>query len=200
MKKQRSGWEKVKAKKEEEKQIQKLLSNTKKITEFCRKGTPGTSGTTDILASASSSTSAADVSTSLVVSHPSDESETSAGASGSTELDSEQQEEIYSDDIGDWIICDALREYFCQKGVDCQHMDSDFRASEKTCPGETFTRHCTTSLFFREQLNGEKIKHELLYYSPKTGNTFVLFANYFQKRKPIWLQKGIQIGDMPQEI
>lgn len=189
MKKQRSGWEKVKAKKEEEKQIQKLLSNTKKITEFCRKSTPGTSGTTDIHASTSSSSSAIDVSTtSLVVTHPSIESETTAGASGSTELDygnvTEQEEEMYSNDIGDWNICDALREYFCQKGVDdCQHMDSDFKASENKCPGETFTRHCTKSLFFREQLNGEKVKREWLCYSPKTGKVFCAFCKLFSKEE-----------------
>ncbi|CAH2319449.1 Hypothetical predicted protein [Pelobates cultripes] len=173
MKKQRSGWEKLKARKEEEKQMQKILSKTKKITDFCGKSTSGTSSVTDIHASASSSTSTIAVSA-------------SSATSGSTELDyeniTEQQEEIYSNDIGDWNICDALREYFCENGVtNCQHMDSDFSASEKICPGETFTKHCTKSLFFREQLNGEKVKRDWLCYSPKTCKVFCALCKLFSK-------------------
>ncbi|CAH2285606.1 zinc finger MYM-type 1-like, partial [Pelobates cultripes] len=110
----------------------------------------------------------------------------SSATSGSTDLDyeniTEQQEEIYSNDIGDWNICDALREYFCENGVtNCQHIDSDFSASEKICPGETFTRHCTKSLFFREQLNGEKVKRDWLCYSPKTGKVFCALCKLFSK-------------------
>ncbi|CAH2276211.1 zinc finger MYM-type 1-like [Pelobates cultripes] len=155
--------------------MQKILSKTKKITNVCGKSTSGTSSVTDIHPSASSSTSTIAVSA-------------SSATSGSTELDyeniTEQQEEIYSNDIGDWNICDALREYFCENGVtNCQHMDSDFSASEKICPGETFTRHCTKSLFFREQLNGEKVKRDWLCYSPKTGKVFCALCKLFSKDK-----------------
>ena len=68
-------------------------------------------------------------------------------------------------DVAEWIITDDLREYFSKSAdgfLSCQHMDSDFKLSTKVLPGDTFKfkRQCTKSLFFREKVNGEKIKRD----------------------------------------
>ena len=54
----------------------------------------------------------------------------------------------------------------------CQHMDSDFSASERTFPSETFTRRCTKSLFYRHQLNGEIFQRDWLCYSVESGKLY----------------------------
>ncbi|KAI6650059.1 hypothetical protein LOD99_6274 [Oopsacas minuta] len=90
------------------------------------------------------------------------------------------QEESFSGDVGKWRMSDDLREYFCQKGfTGCQHMDSDFSPSERTFPSETFTRRCTKSLFYHDQLNGEKFQRDWLWYSVESGKLYCSICMLF---------------------
>ena len=59
------------------------------------------------------------------------------------------------------VISDHLRDYCCQVGsLEFQHLDADFSTSETCFTGDKFKRRCSKSLFWREQLNGEKVKRE----------------------------------------
>ena len=70
-------------------------------------------------------------------------------------------------DVGCWgAISDHLRGYCCQvESLEFQHFDADFSTLETRFTGDKFKRRCSKSLFWREQLNGEKVKCEWLYYS-----------------------------------
>ena len=90
-------------------------------------------------------------------------------------------------DVAEWIITDDLREYFSKSAdgfLSCQHMDSDFKLSTKVLPGDTFKfkRQCTKSLFFREKVNGEKIKRDWICYSPSTGKVFCAHCKLFNSK------------------
>ncbi|XP_012559099.1 uncharacterized protein LOC105845654 [Hydra vulgaris] len=90
-------------------------------------------------------------------------------------------------DVAKWIITDNLREYFSKSAdgfLSCQHMDSDFKLSTKVLPGDTFKfkRQCTKSLFFREKVNGEKIKRDWICYSPSTGKVFCAHCKLFNSK------------------
>ena len=90
-------------------------------------------------------------------------------------------------DVAECIITDDLREYFSKSAdgfLSCQHMDSDFKLSTKVLPGDTFKfkRQCTKSLFFREKVNGEKIKRDWICYSPSTGKVFCAHCKLFNSK------------------
>nr|XP_047133229.1 flocculation protein FLO11-like [Hydra vulgaris] len=90
-------------------------------------------------------------------------------------------------DVVKWIITDDLREYFSKSAdgfLSCQHMDSDFKLSTKVLLGDTFKfkRQCTKSLFFREKVNGEKIKRDWICYSPSTGKVFCAHCKLFNSK------------------
>ena len=72
--------------------------------------------------------------------------------------------------VGCWgVISDHPRDYCCQVGsLEFQHLDADFSTSETCFTGDKFKRRCCKSLFWREQLNGEKVKRKWLCYSPSS--------------------------------
>ncbi|XP_063802615.1 zinc finger MYM-type protein 1-like [Pseudophryne corroboree] len=190
MKKQQSGWDKLKAKKEEKKNLEKVLAKTKKITDFCSIKSAASSsvvspsastardfavGASEAGASEAGPSASADHADTLDV-----QNITSESVEGDTEIVVEQTKITFSNDVGEWKVSETLREFFCQKGVaDCHFLNSDFTNTKKIFPGEHFARHCTKSLFYREQINGEKVQRDWLCYSPKTLKLFCAHCKLF---------------------
>ena len=60
-------------------------------------------------------------------------------------------------DVGCWrVVSDHLKDYYCQVGsLEFHHLDADGSTSETCFTGDKFKRHCSKSLFWREQLNGK---------------------------------------------
>ena len=87
----------------------------------------------------------------------------------------------FSNDIGTWtLVSDQKREHFCKQGsFACHHHDNEFNASGRIFQGETFKRRRTKSLFFRDQLNGEKVQRDWICYSPSTGKLYCIICKLF---------------------
>ena len=87
----------------------------------------------------------------------------------------------FSNDIGTWtLVSDQKREHFCKQGsFACHHHDNEFNASGRIFQGETFKRRRTKSLFFRDQLNGEKVQRDWICYSPSTGKLYCILCKLF---------------------
>ena len=198
MKKYKSGWEKAKFKKEEEKRYKKVLAVTKKITEFCQPKNItepesiielGTSSATATETDDHDQAIGMDILDSSTTNRNHEQEEPGRSAGLVEEVKVEMQcdklpdvDTEFPDDVGMWKVTDVLREYFCFKGIaSCQHIESDFSASEDIFPGDTFKRRCSKSLFFRVQLNGEKVQRDWLCYSPKTGKIFCANCKLFPK-------------------
>ena len=81
-------------------------------------------------------------------------------------------------DVGCWgVISDHLRDYYCQVGsLEFQCLDADFSILETCFTDDKFKRHCSKSLFWREQLNDEKVKREWLGYSPSSKKALQTFC------------------------
>ena len=78
------------------------------------------------------------------------------------------------------VISDHLGDYCCRVGnLEFHHLDADFSTSGAGITGDKFKRHCSKSLFWREQLNGKKVKRERLCYSPSSKYFTALLANFF---------------------
>ena len=93
-----------------------------------------------------------------------------------------EKETIQHDmDVGFWgVISDHLRDYCCQVGsLEFQHLDADFSTSETCFTGDKFKRRCSKSQFWREQLNGEKVKREWLCYSPPSKKLYCFVCKLF---------------------
>ena len=102
--------------------------------------------------------------------------------------------------VGCWgVISDHLRDYCCQVGsLEFQHLDADFSTSETGFTGDKFKPHCSKSLFWLEQLNGEKVKREWLCYSPSSKYFTALFANFLRLivKKSCWHQLVMASGSI----
>ena len=59
------------------------------------------------------------------------------------------------------VIFDHLRDYCCQvQSFEFQHLDANFSTLETCFTGDKFKRGSSKLLFWREQLNGDKVKRE----------------------------------------
>ena len=87
----------------------------------------------------------------------------------------------YKINIACWrVISDQLRDHCCLVGsLDFQYLDADFSASETCIAGDKFKWHCTKSLLFRSQLNGEKVKCEWLCYLPSSKKLYRFMCKLF---------------------
>lgn len=182
MKKCKSGWEKQKLKKEETKHLEKVLAATKKITEFCQPQ--------QIITKADSDDKVGTGSIRSNVHEDQEMDDSSINRNDEQEVIEDIVEEVrveidseFPDDVGMWKVTHDFRDFVCLKGIrSYQNIESDFSASEIVLPGETFTRRCSKSLFFRDQLNGERIQRDWICYSPKTGKLFCGICKLFAKK------------------
>ena len=97
------------------------------------------------------------------------------------------------------MISDHVRDYCCRiGGLGFQHLDADFPTSETCFTVDKFKRRRSKSLFWREQLNGEKVKREWLCYLPLSEKLYCfvckLFA--FDSEKSCWNQLVVASGSM----
>ena len=103
-------------------------------------------------------------------------------------------------DDGCWgVISDHLRDYCRQVGnLEFQHLDADFSTSEADFTGDNFKQRCSKSLFWREQLNSERVKLEWLCYSPLSKYFTALLANFLRLilKKSFWHQLVMANGSM----
>ena len=97
------------------------------------------------------------------------------------------QEESLSNNVGEWKISDGLREFFVKRGLLVVSTWIATLVPPRTFPSETFTRRCNKSLFYRDQLNGEKFQRNWLCCSVESGSCIAQSACYFQHQTQNWL-------------
>ena len=188
MKKYKSGWEKEKFRRETEDKLKKVVAKPKKVTDFFHIREPKS----NIVETTSSNATAFCSSSSDCIAEPepnikivSCEPNLQAKSSNVAEDEAHRMKETIQHDmdvdVGCWgVIFGHLRDYCCQEeSLEFQHLDADFFTSETCFTGDKFKRRCSKSLFWREQLNGEKVKRELLCYSPSSKKLYCFVCKLF---------------------
>ena len=181
MKKNKSGWKKEKSKREAKDKLKKVVAKSKKVTDLFHISEPKS----NIVETTSSNSIALCSSLSDCIAEPEPNvkivsSEPNLQTKSSNVAEDEPhrvKETIQHDmDVECWeVISDHLRDYSCQVGcLEFQHLDADFSTSETCVIGDKFKRHCSKLLFWREQLNSEKVICEWLCYSPSSKKFYCL--------------------------
>ena len=167
MKKYKSGWEKEKSIREAEDKLIKVVAKSKKVTDFFHISEPKSSLVETI---SSNATAFCSSSSDCIAELEPNKKVVSLELNLQTKLSNVAEDEAHrlketiqhDMDVGCWgVISDHLRDYCCQVGsLEFQRLDADFSTSETCFTGDKFKRRCSKSLFWREQLNGEKVKRE----------------------------------------
>ena len=175
MKKYKSDWEKEKSRRVAKDKVKKVVAKSKRVTDFFHISEPKSNiaettsdNATALFSSSSDCIAEPEPNIKIVSSEPNLLTKSSNVAKDEAHR---VKETIQHDtDVGCWgVISDHLRDYCCQvRSSEFQHLDADFSTSETCFTGDKFKRRCYKLLFWREQLNGEKVKCERLCYSPSS--------------------------------
>ena len=151
MKKYKSGWEKVKSRRESEDKLKKVVAKSKKLTDFFHISKPKS----NIVETTSSNATALCSSSSDCIAEPEPNTKIVSSEPKSSKVAEDEahrvKEAIQHDmDVGCCgVISDHLRDYYCQVGsLEFQHLAADFFTSELCFTGDKFKRRCSKSLFW----------------------------------------------------
>ena len=155
MKKYKSGWEKVKSRRESEDKLKKVVTKSKKITDFFHISEPKSnivettsSNATALWSSSRDCIAEPEPNIKIVSSEPNLQTKSSNVAEDEAH---KVKEAIQHDmDVGCWgVISDHLRDYCCQvESLEFQHLAANFSTSESCFTGDKFKRRCSKSLFW----------------------------------------------------